>query len=97
MLLDKRICPSVENLTPVISSVCAFSTWISGLLPHPVFMVQSYKRHIIQAIKRINQTVWTNKKRWGNYRNFAIYDVPEWNHPPPHQQYACLHDPMHMK
>jgi hypothetical protein len=62
ILLDRRICPSVEILTPVISSVCAFSTWISGLLPHPVFMVQSYRRHIIQVIKHINQTVRLNTK-----------------------------------
>lgn len=43
-LLDKRFLPSVENFTEVISSLCAFSTYISGLLPHPGLRFQICKR-----------------------------------------------------
>lgn len=51
-LLDSRSCPSLENLRAVISSEWLFSTYMSGLLPHPGLRFHIWKINWATNVKR---------------------------------------------
>lgn len=59
-LLDNSIRPSLENLTPVISSEWAFATYISGLLPHPGLRFHIFKKDVHMGKDELRQTKTDN-------------------------------------
>lgn len=64
-LLDSSVLPSLENLSPVISSEWPRTICMSGLLPHPGFIF-----HICRKETYIRKPNW--KKQISEYENSQI-------------------------
>lgn len=53
-LLDSNVLPSLENLNPVISSEWPRAIQISGLLPHPGFILHIFKKETMKEVHSRN-------------------------------------------